>query len=411
MEKRKMPSTAVLTFAAMILGSILGLIFGEQMCTYKFIGTIWLNCIKMIQIPLIVCILVTAVGKQGNLSDFGRVAVRIMIYYVVTTICAIIIGLGVTSVIKPGTWVNLEGMEVTEIGDTVSMSIPTFFTNMFPDNMFKAFVNADVLGTMVISIMLGVAILKMSNETYKNVVLSWFEGMNNLVTEYLRIVISLSPVGVLFLMGDSFGKYGMAIFSSMAGLLATHWISLICQILLVYCLFLMIFAHMNPFTFLKKAMPVWTFTLATCSSTANIPVGLKTAKENFNVPDRIAAFSIPLGASMNSDGMAIGFSTVFLFIAQMNGVQFGIAELLRMIIVATLLSSAGSGIPGGGIVKIATVVSTFGLPIEIVGIMAGFYRLFDMGTTTCNCLGDLVGTVVVSHMEDKREQKTAQQHS
>lgn len=408
MEKKKMPSTATLTFAAMIIGSVLGLIFGEQMCAYKFIGTIWLNCIKMIQIPLIICILVTAIGKQGNLSDFGRVAARIMVYYVITTICAIIIGLGVTSIIKPGTWANLDGMTVTEIGDTISMTASAFFTNMFPDNMFKAFVNADVLGTMVISIMLGIAILKMPNETFKNTVLGWFEGMNSLVTEYLRIVIKLSPVGVLFLMGDSFGKFGMAIFSSMAGLLATHWISLVCQILLVYCSFLMIFAHINPFTFLRKSMPVWTFTLATCSSTANIPVGLKTAKENFNVPDRIAAFSIPLGASMNSDGMAIGFSTVFLFIAQMNGVQFGAADLLRMIIVATLLSSAGSGIPGGGIVKIATVVSTFGLPIEIVGIMAGFYRLFDMGTTTCNCLGDLVGTVCVSKMEERRERKAAQ---
>lgn len=408
MGKKKMPSTATLTFAAMIIGSVLGLIFGEQMCAYKFIGTIWLNCIKMIQIPLIICILVTAIGKQGNLSDFGRVAARIMVYYVITTICAIVIGLGVTSIIKPGTWANLDGMTVTEIGDTISMTASAFFTNMFPDNMFKAFVNADVLGTMVISIMLGIAILKMPNETFKNTVLGWFEGMNSLVTEYLRIVIKLSPVGVLFLMGDSFGKFGMAIFSSMAGLLATHWIALVCQILFVYCSFLMVVAHINPFTFLKKAMPVWTFTLATCSSTANIPVGLKTAKENFHVPDRIAAFSIPLGASMNSDGMAIGFSTVFLFIAQMNGVQFGVADLLRMIIVATLLSSAGSGIPGGGIVKIATVVSTFGLPIEIVGIMAGFYRLFDMGTTTCNCLGDLVGTVCVSKMEERYERKAAQ---
>ncbi len=405
-QKKKL-STATLTFIAMVVGALLGLIFGETMCELKFIGTIWLNCIKMVQIPLIVCILVTAVGKQSNLSTFGRVAARILIYFALTTICAIFIGLAVTSILKPGTIAVLDGLESSDIASGVDLSVQDFLTNMFSSNMFKTFAEQDVLATMIISIMLGIALLKMPNKELKATVLNWFDGMNALVVEYLRIVINLSPVGVLFLMGDSFGKYGVKIFSSMAGLLAAHWISLICQILLVYGTCLIVFAHMNPFTFLKKAMPVWTFTLATCSSTANIPVGIKTAKENFNVPDEIAGFVIPLGASMNSDGMAIGFSTTFLFIAQMNGISMDIGTILRMVIVATLLSAAGSGIPGGGIVKIAMVVSTFGLPIEVVGIMAGFYRLFDMGTTTNNCLGDLTGAVCVSRMEERRAKKLA----
>lgn len=395
----------MLTFIAMIIGTALGLIFGPQMSEFKFIGTIWLNCIKMIQIPLIVCILVTAIGNQENLSEFGRVAVRILVYYVCTTICAIVLALITSSVIKPGTITTLEGLAMTDVSETTAMSVSTFFTSMFSSNMFQTFVNADVLPTMIMSIMLGIAILRMKNAEHKKTVLGWFSAMNSLVTEYLRIVITLSPVGVLFLMADSFGTYGFAIFTSMAGLVATHWLTIILQVLLVYGACLAIFAHMNPITFLKGATPVWTFTLATCSSTADIPVALKTAKENFNIPDRIAAFTIPLGASMNSDGMAIGFTTTLLFIAQMNGITFDIGTLLRIIIVATLLSSAGSGIPGGGIVKITTIVATFGLPVEIVGIMAGFYRIFDMATTTGNCLGDLAGTICVTRMEERRAKR------
>ena len=404
-KERKKPSTAMLTFIAMIVGTILGLVFGSDMSEFKFIGTIWLNCIKMIQIPLILCILVTAIGTQDNLSEFGRVAVRILIYYFSTTACAIILALVTSSIIKPGTLANLEGLAMSDVSETATMSISSFFTSMFSSNMFETFVNADVLPTMIMAIMFGIAILKMKNEDHKKTVIGWFSAMNGLITEYLRIVIKLSPVGVLFLMADSFGNYGFAIFTSMAGLVATHWLTIGLQILIIYGGCLAVFAHMNPITFLKGATPVWTFTMATCSSTANIPVGLKTAKENFNIPDRIAAFTIPLGASMNSDGMAIGFTTTLMFIAQMNGITFDLGTLLRIIIVATLLSSAGSGIPGGGIVKITTIVATFGLPVEIVGIMAGFYRIFDMATTTGNCLGDLAGTICISRMEDRRAQR------
>jgi len=408
MKEKKMPSTAMLTFIAMIIGTILGLVFGSRMGDFKFIGTIWLNCIKMIQIPLIVCILVTAIGGQDSLAEFGRVAVRIMVYYVFTTVCAIVLALITSNIIKPGTLANLEGLEMTDVS-TTTMSISAFFTSMFSSNMFQSFVNADVLPTMVISIMLGIAILNMKNKEQKATVLGWFSSMNALVTEYLRIVIKFSPVGVLFLMADSFGSYGFAIFTSMAGLVATHWLTIALQIVVVYGAFLAIFAHMNIFSVLKKASPVWTFTMASCSSTANIPISLKTCRETFNIPDRISAFTIPLGASMNSDGMAIGFTTTLMFIAQMNGVTFDIGTLLRIIIVSTLLSSAGSGIPGGGIVKIATVVSTFGLPIEIVGIMAAFYRIFDMATTTGNCLGDLVGTICVTKMEERHEMSAVKQ--
>ena len=159
---------------------------------------------------------------------------------------------------------------------------------------------------------------------------------------------------------------------------------------------------MNIFKFLRDATPVWSFTIATCSSTANIPNSIKTAREVFNVPDSISNFSIPLGATLNYDGLCMAFSCVLITVAQMNGIEFGTGTLIHIILVALLLSSCGSGIPGGGVVKIMMILGTFGLPTEFAGLLAGFYRFFDMGITTVNCLGDLVGTVCVAKLEERR---------
>ena len=402
--KGKRLSTTTLTLIAMVIGAALGLIFGAKMGSFKFIGTIWLNCIKMILIPLVFCIMVVAVGGQKNLSSLGRTAIRILIYYILTTVIAIVLGLAIASVLKPGALISLGGLETQEIA-AGTMDMESFFVGIFSSSMFGTFSANDILGTLVIAIMLGIAILKMPNEDHKKVVLGWFEAMNTLVNSYLKFIIELAPIGVLFLVADSFGTYGFAVFSSMAGLIGTFWVGVLLQVLLVYCGSVAIFAKISPVRFLKDTSSVWTFTIASCSSAANIPISLKTCKEKFHIKEEIADFCIPLGANLNCDGMAICFGCVLMFIAQMNGISFDFGTIFKMVVVSTLLTSTGGGIPGGGIVKLMTVVSMFGLPTEVVGIVAGFYRFFDMGTTTGNCLGDVAGTVIVNALEKKRAEK------
>ena len=151
--------------------------------------------------------------------------------------------------------------------------------------------------------------------------------------------------------------------------------------------------------------------MSTCSSVASIPVNIQVAREKFQVPDRISSFTVPLGSQMNYDGSVILYGCVIMFISQVCGQPVSIGMMLRVILLSAILSTGGGGIPGSGIVKLLVMVEAFGLPTEIVGIIAAFYRLFDMGTTTNNCLGDLVGTILVSRLEDKREKKASQQHS
>ena len=146
---------------------------------------------------------------------------------------------------------------------------------------------------------------------------------------------------------------------------------------------------------------MWLCTISTCSSIATIPVNIKTAGDNFGIPERVSGFTIPLGSQMNSDGSVLLYACVILFISQMIGQPMSMPQLLNAVFISTILSMGGAGIPGSGIVKLMIVVQSVGLPIEVVGVIAAFYRLFDMGTTTNNCLGDLVGTVIVGTAERK----------
>lgn len=394
-------NTALLTFIAMIIGSGLGLAFGKTMGNYKFIGTIWINCITMIIVPLVLCIMVTAIGSQKDIKALGKVVVRMLSYYFITTTMAAIIGLSLGLLLKPGAGVVLEGLATKEITAGDPLSLSSFFLSLFSNNMFNSFASGQMLQTLIISIFLGTSLLFVKNEEKKATILNWFEAATEMIFVYIKFVIKLTPIGVLFLMADTFGNYGFAIFTTMLSLISTFWIGVLTQILLVYCVFLWMTVRMNPLTFIKKSMPVWTFTIASCSSTATIPISIKTAEEEFGVPRHIADFCLPLGAQINYDGSAILYTTVLVFISNLYGMNLDLGTLIKMAFVATLLASSGGGIPGGGIVKLLIVVNTFALPVEVVGVIAGFYRLFDMGTTTCNCLGDLVGTVFASKIAKK----------
>lgn len=394
-------------FSAMILGAILGLVIGDVMLQLEFIGTIWLNCIKMIVVPMVLMTIITGVTSQKDLKSLGRIAVRIMVYYVATTLVAAVVGLAVAGVIQPGRIANFTGLEGKEISGSADITISQFFTNMFTDNMFTTFANSNILQTVILSVMIGVAIMLIKNEEKRAKLVSGCNLLCDLVFSLIGMIMKASPIGILFLMGASFGKYGAGIFTSMATLVGTYYFACIVHILLIYGLVLWLAARINPFRFIRDSVELWVYTLSTCSSVAAIPVSMKVAKEKFNVPERISSFTIPLGSQMNYDGSVILYGCVIMFICQVTGQPVTIEMMLRVVLLSAILSTGGGGIPGSGIVKLMVVVSAFNLPTEIVGIIAAFYRLFDMGTTTNNCLGDLAGTVLVSRLEERSGKKDA----
>ena len=389
-------------FSTMILGAVFGLLFSNVMIKLEFIGTIWLNCIKMIVVPMVLMTIITGITSQKDLKSLGRIAIRIMIYYVITTLIATVIGIATTAIIKPGLHANFTGLESKEITGTADISVAEFFTNMFSANMFVTFSKSNILQTVVIAIMLGVSIMLVKNEEHKAKLISGCNALSSMVFSLINMIMTVSPIGIFFLMGASFGKYGASIFTSMASLVGTYYLACILQILLVYGSVLWIGTGISPFRFIKDSAELWVYTLSTCSSVASIPVNMQKKKKKFNVPDRISSCTIPLGSQMNYDGSVILYGCVIMFISQVCGHTVSLDMILKIVLLSAILSTGGGGIPGSGIVKLLVMVEAFALPTEIVGIIAAFYRLFDMGTTTNNCLGDLVGTVLISKLEEKR---------
>ena len=383
-------------FAAMILGSIAGLLGGKTMVSLGFIGDIWLNCIKMIVIPMVICTIVSGIISQDSLTSLKRVSSRIIAYYIITTILACIVGIVVASIIQPGHFANFSGLDTKKVTGEINITFAGFLKDLFSTNMIATFAKGNLVQTLVISILLGIAILKMKNQEHKATMKKVFEAANSMIFSLIGMIMQISPIG------SSFGKYGAGIFTSMAVLVLTYYAACLAHVLVVYGGFLMIFAHINPFRFIKDSAELWIYTLSTCSSIASIPINMKVAKKKFGIPDYISSFTIPLGSQMNTDGSVLLYSCVILFISQMIGHPMNIVQLVNTIFISTIMSMGGGGIPGSGIVKLMVVVQAVGLPIEVVGVIAAFYRLFDMGTTTNNCIGDLVGTVIVGKAELKK---------
>ena len=387
---------------AMILGILLGVIFGKSITVIKPLGTIFLNLLKMAALPLVIVNLISGIASLDDPKSFGRIGGKIMIYYCLTTIGAIALGLIVGFIFKPGVGFQLTGTyegtvsTIPSIGDTI--------VNLIPSNIFAALTDGSFDKIVVFSAFLGIAILFLpqdQKETLRNGVNALAACFNKLV----GIIMGYAPIGVCVLMACTVGTYGADLFGFLAKYLGASYTAAIIHVC-VYMIVLLVFTGMNPFKFLKKASPLMVTTLSTSSSLACVPVNLECA-DDLDVSRKVSGFTIPLGSQINKDGNGIMLAITFLFAAQCAGADTSLATLLRVILISLILTTGAGGVPGGGIVTIAIVVDAFGLPLEVVALVSGIFTLIDVVFTTMNCLGDLVGTVIVDRSEKKREAKLA----
>ena len=224
-------------FVAMIIGSLAGLICGDIMKQVAFIGTIWLNCVKMIVVPMVFFTIITGITSQKNLSSLGRIAGHIIAYYVLTTLVATVIGLTVTEIIRPGEIANFTGLASKKVAAATSITMAKFFTDMFTTNIFVTFTKEN-----------------------KEMLKKGFAAVSDMVFSLITMVMKASPIGIFFLMADSFAKYGASLFTSMAYLAGTYYLACIIHVILVYGGILWISNGINPFRFIKDSMELWIYT-------------------------------------------------------------------------------------------------------------------------------------------------------
>lgn len=378
-------------FAAMVAGILIGLAVGPSASVLEPFGTFFLRLLQMIALPLIIVNLLAGLCSLDDPKLFGRVGVRVLAYYCVTTVFAMAIAVLVGSLIRPGVGFTLGGDFVLNSRGTPS--IGATILSMVPANIFTALSGGNFDQVVIFVAILGIATLFLpaaDRERIRSISDIFVRAFNKI----MAAIMLYAPVGICALMAKTFGKYGIGMGGPIAKYVGSVYLSVVCMIG-VYMLLLYLFVRMKPGYFFRRSGPVIVSAASTCSSIATLPVNLKAA-EDLGVPKGIYSFTIPLGNQLNRDGMGIFFAMSFMFTAQAAGVDFPLGDLAKMVLLGLLLSMGGGGIPGGAMVFLALIFETFGLPVEVVAIIAGIHTLNEMGLTTLNCLGDLVGTVIAT---------------
>ena len=381
----------------MVIGSMVGGIFGGAAAIVEPVGDLFIRLLVLAAVPLVFFNLLAGLTVLSDVKTFGRLAGKTMTYYVMTDVAALLLGLGAMALLRPGIGMQLTGSVDGPVGTVPS--IAEVLLGMIPRNAFEAFVEGNVVQIVVIAVLIGVATLLLAEDSRMRLA-GLYQDVSALFRRLVDVILLTAPVGIGALVAVTVGTHGAALLGPMARFLAGVYLAQL-VVFLAYMGLLRLSGARSPLKFLRETGPLWATTAATTSSLASLSVSLETA-DRMGLPSSVYSFTLPLGAQLNKDGTSVMLGAVLLFTAQVAGVSFTPAALVSVVLIGLLLSEGSGGIPGGGFVIALIYVQAFNLPIEIAAIVGGIYRLVDMGNTTVNVMGDLVGTCLVVRSESKR---------
>ena len=406
MQEKKKLSLAMQIFIAMLLAIFAGLLLqgrAEFATTFiKPFGTIFLNLVKFIVVPIVLFSIMCGIISMKDIRKVGSIGLKTVVFYLCTTAFAVTIGLiggnlfkGLFPVIAT-TDLSYEAKEATSFMDTL--------VNIFPSNFFKPLVEANMLQVIVMAVLMGFSIILVGEKNAR--VVSAFNDLNDIFMKCMELILKLSPIGVFCLLCPIIATNGTAIIGSLAMVLLTAYICYVFHAVLVYSLSVRAMGGMSPAKFFKGMMPAIIFAFSSASSVGTLPINLDCTQK-LGAKKEVASFVLPLGATINMDGTAIYQGVCAIFIAACYGIQLTLPQMLTIVLTATLASIGTAGVPGAGMVMLAMVLTSVGLPVDGIALVAGVDRIFDMGRTCVNITGDAACAIVVSNLEDKREKKLA----
>jgi len=385
---------------ALVLGVAVGMIGGQQAADWLApFGELLLRLLKFLIVPIVLLTLMVGIN-QANIGSMGRVGRKLFGFYVITTALAIVVGLVVASLLEPGSGIALN--EDAEVKVPDNPGIASVLLNIVPDNIFTAFTELNLLGIIFIAIVFGIALLKLreskahaelGEHLYKVV-----EALNEITLKVMAGVLQYVPIGVFAIVAKTAGEQGMATILALGDMVLVLYIALAVH-LFVYCV-LMRASGVRVRAFFREARTPMATAFATQSSSGTLPLTLDAARR-LGIPKRIYGFSLPLGATINMDGAAIRIAISAVFAANVVGIPLDLFTMAEIVLIGTLTSIGTAGVPGAGIVMIATVFAQVGLPIETVALLVSIDALVGMGATGLNVTGDLVGTAVIARSENK----------
>lgn len=372
---------------------------------FYVIGQGFLRLMQMLVVPLVFCSIVCGAASVGDTKTLGTIGIKTIVFYLLTTACAVCVALGVARIINPGLGVDMSSIVTSEssVATMESTSVADTILNIIPKNPIGSLANGDMLPIIFFALFVGIiiAILGKRVETVHRL----FEQFNEIMMKMTSLVMYVAPFGVFCILARTFAGIGFDAFLPMLKYMGSVVLALAVQCLVIYMLLLSLLARVNPLTFLRKFFPVMAFAFSTATSNATIPMNIDTLERRIGVSRRVSSFTIPLGATINMDGTSIMQGVAVVFTAQVFGIQLDPAAYLTVIATATLASIGTAGVPSVGLVTLSMVFNSVGLPLEGIALIMGIDRILDMLRTAVNITGDAVCTTIVAKQAGALDQE------
>jgi len=390
-------------------GSLLGI---RLLACYEFLGTLFLNALKMLIIPLIASAIITGIAEVGAAEGFGRLGAKTILYYLCSSLAAILVGLALINAMKPGIidgepakdriGLSEETTTVMEkVKDKGASDVAGVFLRMIPDNVVEAATGANMLGLITFSLLFGFFTSRIEARK-RDAIMAFWQGVFDVMIRMTDLVMRFAPIGVFALVARTVALTGFAAFEPLMGFFFAVVIGLLIHGLIVLPLAVLLIGRVNPLLHFKAMQSALLMAFCTCSSSATLPRTLECVMQNSGVSRRVASVVLPLGAPVNMDGTALFECVAVIFIAQCYGLDLTFGVQLTVVITALVTSIGVAGIPAAALVAIALVLGVVGLPAEGIGLILAVERILDMLRTSVNIWSDSCGAVIIARSEGEQ---------
>ncbi|MBN1153502.1 dicarboxylate/amino acid:cation symporter [candidate division KSB1 bacterium] len=405
-------------FIAFAVGIIAGMLAGEESSLgglvrwydiFDFLGVLFIRALKMIIVPLIASSIITGVSGIGTSGSLGKIGGKTFLYYISTSLLAILTGLMLVNFIEPGMEHGMPvkdklGLEassrdfIDDFQDTGADSLINIFIRMIPTNPIKSAVDGDILPIIFFCLLFGYLITRLPPK-YNEMLTDFWEAIFRVMMGMTNIIMKFAPIGVFGLIARIVASTGFDAFAPLMRYFITVLAALAIHFFITLPLILKFIGRVRPIRHLRAMLPALITAFSTSSSSATLPLTMECAEKNAGVSNKITSFVLPLGATVNMDGTALYECVAAMFIAQAYGIQLGFAEQFVIVITALLASIGAAGIPSAGLVMITVVLKAVGLPLEGVGLILAVDRILDMTRTMINVYSDSCGAVIIARSE------------
>ena len=396
----------------MLLGFVVGSviyytnIFGDtlsnivEVYAFRLGSDIFINLLKMLIVPLVFFSLVSGISSLGNLKSIGNISLKTITLYLITTAIAVSFSLFIGAIFQPGSGVNTANL-ISPDKLPQGQGIYQTILDIFPSNIIEAMANNQMLAIVFFSIIFGLALNKTNHLT--NNLSESFEKLNTVFMQLVVMIIAFAPIGVFCLIGKFVIADGLNVFGEALKYVILLIATLFLHMFITYSVLIKFFTRLSLKTFFLKMKDVAVFAFSTSSSAATIPVTLKTVENELGVNKNVAAFVVPVGATINMDGTAIMQGMATIFIAQMSGIDLSLIQYVQVVLLAVATSIGTAAVPSAGTITLVIILQQFGLPLEAIGIILAVDRILDMTRTAINVTGDAAVACVVAESEGMLE--------